>query len=221
MTRYALRLLEDQLRAGASSPASLPAANRVMYVVDGEVTVNAGGNAKSVTLNTAWYGAGPCTITCGAHGARLWRWELVSLPVKHDGLLAGEAVSSTEKLSHEVTLETHNQYLMRCDRVDFSPGQITATHTHPGPGIRCLLFGEFRVQVNDKQTLVHPGGAWFERGPDPVYAVASDTEPAAFVRVMILPRELKGKRTIRLVRPEDQEKRSQKYTIFLDEEIDL
>ena len=63
--------------------------------------------------------------------------------------------------------------------------------------------------------------AWFERGPDPVFAVASDTKPASFVRVMILPREYKGKRTIRLVRPEDQEKRSQKYAIFLDEDINL
>lgn len=221
MTRYALRLVEDQLLAGATSPASFPAANRVMYVVDGEITVTAGSNAKSITTNTAWYVDGPCTIACGAYGARLWRWELVSHPVQHDGLHAGDALASTEKLSHEVTLETHNQYLMRCDRVDFSPGQITATHTHPGPGIRCLLFGEFTVQVHEKQTVVRPGEAWFERGPDPVFAVASDTEPAAFVRVMILPREFKGKRTIRLVRPEDQEKRSLKYTIFLDEEIDL
>ncbi len=221
MTRYAFRLLEDKLRAGAASPAMLPAANRVIYVVDGEVVATAGSNVKSITTNTAWYGAGPCTISCGAHRARLWRWELVSHLVEHDGLLAGEAVSSTEKLSHEVMLETHNQYLMRCDRVDFSPGQITATHTHPGPGIRCLLFGEFTVQVHEKQTVVRPGEAWFERGPDPVFAVASATEPAAFARVMILPREFKGKRTIRLVRPEDQEKRSLKYTIFLDEEIDL
>ena len=221
MTRYAFRLLEDKLRAGAASPAMLPAANRVIYVVDGEVVATAGSNVKSITTNTAWYGAGPCTISCGAHSARLWRWELVSHLVEHDGLLAGEAVSSTEKLSHEVTLETHNQYLMRCDRVDFSPGQITATHTHPGAGIRCLLFGEFTVQLHEKQTVVRPGGAWFERGPDPVYAVASATEPAAFVRVMILPREFKGKRTIQLVRPEAQGKRSQKYTIFLDEEIDL
>ena len=199
----------------------LPAANRVIYVVDGKVVATAGGNVKSITTNTAWYGAGPCAISCGARGARLWRWELVSHPVQHDGLPVWDAVASTEKLSHEVTLEPHNQYLMRCDRVDFSPGQITATHTHPGPGIRCLLFGEFTVHVHEKQTVVRPGEAWFERGPDPVYAVASDTEPAAFVRVMILPREFKGKRTIRLVRPEDQEKRSLKYTIFLDEEIDL
>ena len=220
MSRYALRLLEDQLRAGAS-PASLPEENRVIYVVDGEVTVTVQDGVTSIASNAAWYGAGRCTISCGGHSARLWRWELVTLPVQHDGLLAGDAIVSTEKLSHEVPLEPQGRYLMRCDRVDFSPGQITAAHTHPGPGIRCLIFGEFTVQVQDKQTLVHAGGAWFERGPDPVYAVASHTEPAAFVRVMILPRELKGKRTIRLVRPEDQEKRSQRYTIFLDEEIDI
>ncbi len=222
MTRYSFRLLEDQLLAGATSPASFPAANRVMYVMDGEVTVSAGSNAEFITPNTAWYGAGPCTISCGAHGARLWRWELVSLPVQHDGLLAGEAVSSIEKLSHEVTLETQNQYLMRCDRVDFPAEGVAYTHTHQGPGIRCLLFGEFTVQVHEKQTVVRPGGAWFEKGPDPVYAAASQTGPAAFVRVMILPRALKGRSSIRYVRPEDQDKpKPQKYVIFLDEGIDL
>jgi len=43
MTRYALRLVEDQLRGGAASPAMLSAANRVIYVVDGKVVATAGG----------------------------------------------------------------------------------------------------------------------------------------------------------------------------------
>jgi hypothetical protein len=30
---------------------------------------------------------------------------------------------------------------MRCDRIDFPPGGIAYRHTHPGPGIRRLLFG--------------------------------------------------------------------------------
>ena len=42
MTRYSFRLLEDQLLAGATSPAMLPTANRVIYVVEGEVVVTAG-----------------------------------------------------------------------------------------------------------------------------------------------------------------------------------
>jgi hypothetical protein len=39
---------------------------------------------------------------------------------------------------------------------------------------------------------------------------------------MILPRALKGRSSIRYVRPEDQDKpKLQKYVIFLDEEINL
>jgi quercetin dioxygenase-like cupin family protein len=220
MSRYALRLLEDRLQA-AASPASLSAENRVIYVVDGEVAITTGRNVVSIGTNTAWYGAGPGDVTCIGMSAQVWRWELVRLPVEHDGFLAAEAVVSTEKLSQEIELEPEGRYLMRCDRVDFSAGQITGTHTHPGPGIRCLLFGEFRVHLQDKETLVHSGQAWFERGPDPVYAVASESEATAFVRVMILPKEFKGKRTIRLVSPQDEDKKSQKYAIFLDEEINI
>jgi quercetin dioxygenase-like cupin family protein len=220
MTRYALRLLEDQLQVGIEAAASLPAVNRVVYVVEGEVTITARDEVTEVSANAAWYGAGSCTITRGSHGARLWRWELVSLPVQSNGLLVGETAVSTEKLMHEVTLDPQHHYLIRCDRVDFPPGGIAYTHTHQGPGIRCLLFGEFTVQVHDRRTLFQPGGAWFESGPEPVYAMASDTGPAAFVRVMILPRALKGKSSIRYVKPEDQDKpKPQWYTMFLDEDI--
>ena len=222
MANYVLRLLEDQLQAGAEFLVSLPAAHRVLYGVDGDVTVTAGSNVTRITANTAWYGAGPCTMKRDAHGARLWRWELVRLPVHDDGILAGEAIISTEKLVHEIPLEPQDQYLMRCDRVDFPPGGIAYTHTHQGPGIRCLLLGEFTVHVHDTQRLIHPGEAWFESGPDPVYAAASHTEPAAFVRVMILPRSLKGQSSICYVKPEDQDKpKPQQYTMFLDASLDM
>ena len=42
--------------------------------------------------------------------------------------------------------------------------------------------------------------------PIPVFAAASETEPTAFVRVLLLPREWEGKRTIRYVDPADEEK---------------
>jgi quercetin dioxygenase-like cupin family protein len=222
MTGYALRLLEDQLEGDTTSPTSLQAVNRVIYVVEGDITVTAESQVTRLTANTAWHGPGMCTITPGAHGARLWRWELVSLPVDHNGLLTGDTVISTAKLSCEIDLDSQSKYLMRCDRVDFPPGGIAYTHTHQGPGIRCLLLGAFTVQVLDKQALFHPGGAWFEIGPEPVYAAASSSEPAAFVRVMILPRALKGKSSIRYVKPEDLDKpKAQQYTIFLDQDIDI
>ena len=109
---------------------------------------------------------------------------------------------------------------MRCDRVDFPLGGVAHTHTHQGPGIRCLLRGEFRVRVGGAESLISPGEAWFERGADPVYA--SPIDLTSFVRVMILPAALKGKRSIRYVRSEDQAKpKTQTYTIFLDELIEI
>lgn len=222
MSGYALRLFEDQLPTGLESPALLPPANRVIYVVEGDVTISAGNGVTEANANMAWYGAEACTVIPGARGARLWRWELVRLPVQHHGLLAGESVVSTQKLVHGVMLDPWSQYLMRCDRVDFPPGGIAYTHTHQGPGIRCLLLGEFTVQAHGEQAGFHPGEAWFEIGPDPVYAAASQGEPAAFVRAMILPRSLKGISSIRYVKPEDQDKpKPQKYTMFIDEAIDI
>jgi hypothetical protein len=78
------------------------------------------------------------------------------------------------------------------------------------------------VSVNGSSTTVEPLGAWFEAGPDPVFAAASATEPSAFVRVMILPRALEGKSSISYVNAEDLNKlKSQRYTIFVDEAIAL
>ena len=44
--------------------------------------------------------------------------------------------------------------------------------------------------------------------------------PAAFVRVMVLPRRLLGTPSIRYVRDEDRDRpKSQRYTIFVDEPL--
>ena len=65
-----------------------------------------------------------------------------------------------------------------------------------------------------------PFAAWYESGPEPVFAAAS--EPSAFVRVMILPREWAGKRTIRYVDPADEEKpKTQRATVFREHMIEL
>ena len=56
---------------------------------------------------------------------------------------------------------------MRCDRVDFPPGGEALLHTHQGPGIRCLLFGAFRVETDGDGWSSTRYGAWFEAGPEP------------------------------------------------------
>ena len=123
----------------------------------------------------------------------------------------------------ELTERPAGAWLLRCDRVDFPPGGVAYRHTHPGAGIRRLLFGSIRIEGPDGHVADYgPGGAWFEGFDYPVLATASTEEPTAFVRVMLLPREWEGKRTIRYVDPADEEKpKLQRPTVFFDRPIDL
>ena len=123
-------------------------------------------------------------------------------------------------LAAEVDLDSADRWLMRCDRVDFPPGGIAYRHTHPGPGIRCLLHGSIRIESAGEMHEYGPFEPWFEAGPEPVLATASPTEESAFVRVMLLPREWEGKRTIRYVDPADDGRpKLQRATVFFDEPI--
>jgi len=125
-------------------------------------------------------------------------------------------------LAREVDLDPATVWLMRHDRVDFQPGGIAHRHVHPGPGIRCLLLGEITIDSEGETTTYGPGEPWFERGPDPVLATTSSTEPSAFVRVLVLPAEYAGQRTIRYVDPADADKpKTQKATIFSEQPVVL
>jgi hypothetical protein len=132
--------------------------------------------------------------------------------------LGGPAAGA--KVAAEVELDPSVEWLVRCDRVDFPPGGVAYLHTHPGPGIRCLLFGSIRIETQGHSATYGPFEAWFERGPDPVFAAASETEETAFVRVLLLPREWEGKRTIRYVNAEDAERpKTQRATVFLESPV--
>jgi quercetin dioxygenase-like cupin family protein len=133
------------------------------------------------------------------------RWELLVGEPEPGALLAAE-----------VELD-RGEWIVRCDRIDFPPGGVAHLHTHPGPGIRCLLFGAIRVESGGETHEYGPLEAWFERGPEPVLATASETEPTAFVRALLLPREWEGKRSIRYVDPADEDKpKLQRPTVFFD-----
>jgi len=123
-------------------------------------------------------------------------------------------------LRAEIELDPYSTWLVRCDRVDFPPGGIAYRHVHPGPGIRRLLFGELTIQSPAGTHTYREGEAWFEGADFPVLATASASESSAFVRVLFLPREWGGKRTIRYVDPADDERpRLQRATIFLEEPL--
>lgn len=119
------------------------------------------------------------------------------------------------KLSVDVDLSGAS--LIRCDRVDFPPGGVAYLHTHPGPGIRCLLHGSLRIDAEGESRTYGPFGAWFEDADYPVLATVSDTEETSFVRALLLPREWEGKRTIRYLNPEDEERpKTQRATVFIE-----
>ena len=112
------------------------------------------------------------------------------------------------------------EWLLRCDRVDFPPGGVAYLHTHPGPGLRVLIKGRIRIDTEGTSREYGPWQSWYETGPEPVFAAASETEETAFVRVLLLPREWEGKRTIRYVDPADDEKpKLQRARTYLEQPL--
>ena len=69
--------------------------------------------------------------------------------------------------------------------------------------------------------VMKPGDSWFESGVEPVHAIASKTDPTAFIRVSILPREIRGQSSIVYVDPASAAVKPRKYTVFVDEPIEL
>ena len=127
------------------------------------------------------------------------------------GRVAGHA------LVWELTERPAGEHLLRCDRVDFPPGGVAYLHTHPGPGLRVLLHGRIRIDTQGTSHEYGPFEWWYETGPDAVFAAASETEPTAFVRVLVLPVEWEGKRTITYVDPADAEKpKLQSARVYLE-----
>jgi quercetin dioxygenase-like cupin family protein len=130
--------------------------------------------------------------------------------------------SPADVLSAEVDIPKDG-WIARLDRVDFPPGGVAYRHVHPGPGIRRLLHGELIIDRDDGAPRRYTAGdAWFEGADDPVLATASGLEETAFVRVLLLPAEWAGKRTIRYVDPTDEDKpRLQRATVLREEPLEL
>jgi hypothetical protein len=137
-------------------------------------------------------------------------------------LMPGELSDPDARLSHAVQLDDEIEWIARCDRIDFPPGGVAYTHTHPGPGIRYLLEGAITIRSEDHETRYAAGEPWFEAGPEPVHATAAVDRPSAFVRVLLLPAIWEGKRTIRYVDPDDEQRpKLQRPTVFFDRPVTL
>jgi quercetin dioxygenase-like cupin family protein len=161
-------------------------------------------------------------LNVGVHrdGAETEPGSRVVYDVERDEAHWGAARVDGTAIVWEVDDRPEGEWLVRCDRVDFPPGGVAYRHTHPGPGIRVLLRGRIRIESEGEAHEYGPLEHWFESGPAPVYAAASEQEETAFVRVMLVPAELSGKRTIRYVDPADEGKpKLQKARIYLEHSL--
>jgi hypothetical protein len=214
---YELRLIEDALQSGANLQFTSRAVWRVVYIAHGAATVG----GQGVADDQAAYAHGEAEVVAGNGGAAIWRWELAPVGDAPTLVAAGHG-GSILKLSAPVKRPAAGSVLMRADSVAFPPGGCAYLHTHQGPGIRCLIEGGIRIDTEGTSTSYAPGGAWFEGGPAPVFAQAAQDRASRFIRVMILPAELKGRSSIAYVNAEDRDKpKSQRYKGFLDETIAL
>ena len=203
-----LALYEDILSDDAT--LALPPSPRMIFVVHGSVTIA----ERTLGDGEAWHGEDAVTLNAGKAGATCWRFDLTS------GTAAAPAaagVISREKLAAQLATLPQGDLLLRGDSVGFPPGGCAFLHRHWGPGIRCLIEGGIRIDTHGRSTSYGPGGAWYETGPDAVFAQAAADRPSRFIRVMVLPRELIGKSSFRYVNEEDKAKpRVQQYKIFVD-----
>ena len=209
-----LRLYEDVVPNDAE--VSLPALPRMIFVVHGSVVCGSRAIAgKLLHDNEASSGEGVVALKAGSGGATVWRWELLAA-ASDGGAIAAPGAVSREKLSAQLETLPRGALLLRGDSVAFPAGGCAYLHRHQGPGIRCLIEGGIRIDTHGRSSSYGPGGAWFESGPDPVFAQAAD-RPSRFIRVMILPLAYLGKSSVEYLNEEDKAKpKTQQYKIFAD-----
>jgi hypothetical protein len=204
-----LRLIEDFLTDRGA--LTLPALPRMLYVVRGSLTIG----QRVVGQGEAFFGEDLITAHAEGTGATVWRFEL-SDPRQPTAKLASSSVTSWPKLAAPLEALSDGDLLWRGDGVAFPPGGCAYLHRHQGPGIRCVIEGSLRVDTAGQSHTYRIGEAWFESGPEPVFAQAGD-RPTRFIRVMVLPRGLIGKSSIQYVNEEDKTKpKSQQYRVFVD-----
>jgi hypothetical protein len=210
-----LRLYEDVLPNDGALRVALPALPRMIFIVHGGATIE----GRALSDGEAWHGEGAVTVTPGESGVTCWRFELAPADAA-DGSVAGGAVSSRQKLAAAAATLPAGELLLRGDSVAFPPGGCAFLHRHQGPGMRCLLEGGIRIDTHGTSTSYGPGGAWYETGPDPVFAQGARDRATRFIRMMILPRALIGKSSIEYLNPDDKERpKPQSYKGFADSPI--
>ncbi len=212
-----LRLYEDVLSSAENVEFQLAPLPRFIFVVHGSASIG----GKQLNEGDAWQGNCAATVKPGAGGVTCWRWEFARGD-QGSTVACAPGMMTHEKLSAYLETLPKGELLMRGDSVAFPPGGGAYRHCHQGPGIRCMVEGGIRIDTHGRSTSYGAGGAWYESGPDPVFAQAAMDRPSRFIRVLILPRSYLGKSSIQYLNEDDKAKpKSQSYKIYADAPIEF
>ncbi len=196
-----MALLEDRL--DGAEALRLPPAPRLLYLAHGTARVDGRAMAADTALFTehAVTAIGPGT---------LWRFEITR-----------DAVPQADRarliLSRPLARDPAAPFLLRLDRVTFTPGVETPRHGHFGQGIRRLIDGHLLLEIGERLERRLPGEAWFETGEEPVVA-RGFTHATSFLRALVMDADMVGQSSFRAWTAADAEKpRGVTYRMYLDE----
>lgn len=190
------------------------AATRFLYVREGSFTVNGAAGQTSCASDEGVLCDGEVRV---AGRGVLWVYEVAPPDVPVIG-----ADRATIVLSRVLSPGFAGPWLIRADRVESTTGSKTPRHGHRGPGMRRLVYGQLLAEIGDEIDRIDAGRAWFETGRDWVVGTNISNANSAFVRVMVLPAELKGgKSSFIPATPEDAAKpRAVTYRLFGEALVD-
>lgn len=155
-----------------------------VYVRNGAARIAFDGNEQELAADAGCFARGSVSV---ALGSDVWLFEKSAVAAPQ---LDAEIVAS-----HPAPLAFEGPLIFRADRIESQHGAQTPRHGHRGPGMRRLIHGTLRAELGDIVRRIGAGDAWFESGQEPVVGMNYGGNNAAFVRLLVLPAELKGGRS--------------------------
>lgn len=180
--RRQVRLAVYDLADGRTALASDRDPVHFVYVRSGFALVtDDGGGQRRLDPDEGAFATGAVTAD---PGAQVWLFEKAEADAP---FAAAEIVAA-----HPATLPFDGPVIVRADRIESRNGAQTPRHRHRGPGLRRLVCGTLRADLDDTVRRIRAGDAWFESGREPVVGTNCGGSNAAFVRFLVLPAALSG-----------------------------
>jgi hypothetical protein len=159
-----------------------------VYVHQGKAEID----RQAVAADEAVYRHGSATITGAGGGVRAFRWELGTSAGKVPGNV--ESVLRMTRECWMLDVQDGDEWQFPLDSIVHNPPDPADCHTHPGPGIRALLSGEFVIrQTSENGGGTYPGDPWWETGTEAVISTPLGETPVHFLHGMLLPITFKGR----------------------------